>query len=385
MLQTAAMDRPFHTPFFEELHRNVLAAGGFFNAHLHLDRAGTLNDALALLDAPGRALSSLSLGGKHALIPRLHDSACYDPDILEERIGRHVEAMIALGTTRADTFIDVTDDRVGLDALDAALRVRGRLAGRIDLRVGAYSPLGFRDDEPRRLELLEEGLRRADFLGALPERDDRADYPEHIGFPESVRRMLLLSAESGKRVHIHVDQRNIAGEAGSETVLRLVRELGLETAEGREPRVWLVHAISPSAYPEKRFLSLIRGLAACGIGVVTCPSAAISMRQVRPCHAPTHNSIARVLEMLDAGVHVRVGSDNICDITSPAGTPDLMDELFLLANALRFYDSQILALLGAGRRLGSFELGLVRAHLAADRRETRKAAARFRHPRKPRR
>jgi hypothetical protein len=36
------------------------------------------------------------------------------------------------------------------------------------------------------------------------------------------------------------------------------------------------------------------------IGIITCPSAAISMRQLRPIKTYTHNSIARVLEMLEA-------------------------------------------------------------------------------------
>jgi hypothetical protein len=93
------------------------------------------------------------------------------------------------------------------------------------------------------------------------------------------------------------------------------------------------------------------------------------MRQYRTVLTPTGNSIARVLEMAAAGVHVRLGSDNICDITSPAGTPDLMHEIYVLCNALRYYDVEILAKFSAGLRLDAADRLRLQRHLAEDRRE----------------
>jgi cytosine/adenosine deaminase-related metal-dependent hydrolase len=148
-----------------------------------------------------------------------------------------------------------------------------------------------------------------------------------------------------------------------------VRELGLGRPREEEPQIWLVHVISPSAYDDTRFSSVINALVELNIGVICCPSAAISMRQIRHFAAPTHNSIARVIEMLAAGVHVRVGSDNVCDITSPAGTIDLIDEIFVLANAIRYYDLDIMASLAAGRRLNAQDQARLAAHLRHDREE----------------
>ena len=70
--------------------------------------------------------------------------------------------------------------------------------------------------------------------------------------------------------------------------------------------------------------------------------------------------------MLAAGVQVRIGSDNLCDITSPAGTVDLMDEIFVLANAVRFYDSEVLALIAAGKPLPEAARLRVADHLVHD-------------------
>jgi hypothetical protein len=64
---------------------------------------------------------------------------------------------------------------------------------------------------------------------------------------------------------------------------------------------------------------------------------------------------------------VRIGCDNINDVPSPAGTPDLVEELVNLSNAERFYDLNILARLGAGQRLTEKEQTTVQNHLAADR------------------
>jgi cytosine/creatinine deaminase len=367
------------TQFFVSLDNRIAALGGLFNAHLHIDRAETLEATLEVLGCSDLAqASAISLTGKHALIPMVHASACYDPLALEMRVGNCIDRLAALGTARADSVVDVTDDRVGFQALDRLLAIADKVRGSIEFRVGAYSPLGFRDDAPGRWTLIEESAGRADFLGALPERDDRQDYPDHIGFEESCRRFLDLAYRTGKSLHLHVDQRNHDHEAGAELVLRLSREMGLGRVDGAEPLIWLVHMISPSTYDKMRFAALAAGLAEEGIGVICCPSAAISMRQIRPIASPTGNSIARVLELLAAGVHMRLGSDNVCDITSPAGTLDLRDELFVLAHALRFYDIGVLARLAAGQSLTPEERARVVAHLEADRREVDAAVARYR-------
>jgi cytosine/creatinine deaminase len=363
------------TPFFAELRARIIALGGIFNAHLHLDRSGTYRETNELLNASktGAETSYLSLSAKHSIIPAVHASHCYDEDQLAGRANEFLDLMVSAGTTRADTLVDVTSDRVKLSALMRFLQIKRERHGTLDFQVGAYSPLGYKDDEPERWELLAEGAAIADFIGALPERDDQVDYPEHIGFDEHCRRMLVLSHQLGKPLHIHVDQKNFPLEGGSERVIRAIRELGItQPPSGKEPLIWLIHVISPSTYDELRFRNLLDSMLEYNLGVICCPSAAISMRQMRPVLTPTYNSIARIMDMLAAGIPVRVGSDNICDITSPAGTADLLDELFVLCNAIRFYDVDVLAKLGAGRPLAAAEVERVREHQKRDAAEVRR-------------
>jgi cytosine/adenosine deaminase-related metal-dependent hydrolase len=366
------------TPYFASLWSEIEANGGLFNAHLHIDRVFSYHETLALLaERKNEDASSLSLTAKHSIIPVIHASAIYNPDHLGARVETALDLMSEMGTSRADSVVDVTNDRVGTEAFEQLKDIRSRLRDRIDFRVGAYSPFGFSDNEPARWDLVRNAAQTADFIGSLPERDDLSRSPTHIGFEESCRRVLGLAAELNKQLHIHVDQQNHEAEGGSECVVRLMRELGLDKVRSAEPLVWLIHAISPSTYNEMRFKKLLDEMAACNVGVICCPSAALSMRQYRPVLSPTHNSIARVLEMLAAGVSVRLGSDNVCDITSPASTLDLLDEVYVLSNTIRYYDIKILAKLATGKLLDEADRRKIASHLEADARDVERSINRL--------
>jgi cytosine deaminase len=355
------------TPYFQELRNKISAQGGLFNAHLHIDRSGTFHDTLDLIKNNQTGASHISLSKKHSIIPTIHNSHCYETDNLITRVSEYIEMMIEVGTTRADTVVDVTTDIVQLSALDALIQVKNRYKNKIDFRLGAYSPLGFRDDEPERWSLIKKAAEYADFIGALPERDDTAVYPEHIGFNESCKRALQLSVDLKKTLHIHLDQQNHPYENATERFLAVAESLKIPVHSNEEPFIWLIHVISPSTYDEGRFNQLIARIKALNLGVICCPSAAISMRQIRNFNSPTYNSIARILEMLAIGIWVRTGSDNICDITSPAGTIDLVDELFVLCNAMRYYDLDVISKLGSGLHLDSSDRRNLAEHLEKDR------------------
>ena len=146
---------------------------------------------------------------------------------------------------------------------------------------------------------------------------------------------------------------------------------------GPDTLIWLINVISPSSFEGQRFHKLAQDLAELNIGVICCPSAAISLRQLRSLRSFTHKSIAGVLELAAAGGFVRIGSDNVCDITSPAGTLDLMEELFVLSNAMRFYDIEFLAHLGARKRIPDPLCKGVKRHLAEDQAQCEIAVAHY--------
>ena len=351
--------------------------GGMHNAHLHLDRAGTLDEKY--LESIGHRIldtSHISLHKKHSLITNIHSGIAYQELDFKARVNSFIDDMIAVNTNRADTLVDITPDGLGLNAFNWMREVKLERANEIDLHLGVYSPMGFENAHPEAWELIEEAAQYADFLAALPEADDTNEYPSHIGFYEHCRRFLQLAKSYNIPLHVHTDQRNEPSESGTEDLIKAVREFGGPEAEDGRVMVWAVHAISPSTYEDSRFNALVRNLVDCNIGIITCPSAAIGMRMYRPIMTPTYNSIPRILEMLAAGIHVRMGSDNIADICSPSTTANLIDEIFVLSAAIRFYQPEILAKLAVGDRLNQDDIHFIKEHLNKNEMEIQQFMAR---------
>jgi len=361
------------TAFYQHLHDEIEKLGGMHNAHLHLDRAGVLDDRyfqnqdLHVLNS-----SHISLKKKHYLINTIHEGPAYDAEDLNKRVNDCLDVMVATNTRLADSLVDVTADRVGLSALETLSKIKQQRSQDIELRLGTYSPLGFSDKNPERWEIIVEGAKQSDFIAALPEADDIDDYPDNIGFEEHCRRMLELAQELGKMLHVHTDQRNEPTEHGTERLIDTMEKYGAPKVDNGEPAVWAVHMISPSTYDDARFNRLVEKLLEHNIGVISCPSAAIGMRQLRPLMTPTYNSIPRILELAAAGVHIKLGSDNIADICSPTTTADLVDEVFVLSAAIRFYHIGTLAKFATGIKLDAGDIKEINAHLQKNDEEVAK-------------
>ena len=168
------------TPYFRKLHGEIMRLGGLYNAHLHLCRSGTLEETekmLAAAEKGAEQYSHLSIPKKHGLIPLIHAGPDYDRANIRARVGGYLEIMERVGTTRADTLVDVTTDRVGLSALEEMLRFKEERRKTFDLQLGSYTPMGFMDSEPDRWNLVARGAEMADFVGSLPERDGHDLYP----------------------------------------------------------------------------------------------------------------------------------------------------------------------------------------------------------------
>ena len=367
------------SPFYADLAQHIAQLGGMHNAHIHLDRANTLSDGyvdhgrVQVLES-----SHISLQKKHALIRTVHEGPAYDAPDLDRRARETIDVMIAANTRLADTMVDTTADRVGTNALSQLMALAAEMRDQIQIRCAAYTPLGFKDREPDRWRIFEEGVKLADFIGSLPEADDILDYPDNIGFEEHCTRMLDLVTRTGKLLHVHTDQINSPGENGTERLIQVMRrETGrLEDTNG-DPLVWTVHMISPSTYDEPRWSRFVQDMLELNIGVICCPSAAIGMRQLRAIPTPMYNSIPRILELAEAGVPIRLGSDNIADMCSPSTTADMTEEVFTLSAAIRYYRPAILAKFAAGKPLTTEERAIIREHLDRNDEEMAKLVRRF--------
>lgn len=286
--------------------------GGFACHHAHFDKA-------YLISLENLKLGQVDMQKKWALYKFLKEN--YTLEDLIERMSRCTERMIDQGVTYCRTMADA-DSTVELLPVKAALEVKRIFADQIQLDIGIQPLQGVLDRESRRC--VEQACEMADFVGGLPSRD-RPTPEKHLDV------IMKIAKDQNKMLDVHVDQENNPHE--NETEL-----LAFKTIEhGLEGRVFAVHAISVAAKPPNEQDRIIKLLKDAGIGVIICPSAAMSMKQL-DMTAPLHNSIAPFVKLIEAHVPVYLGVDNIHDLFMPMVDGDLWFECRMLMEACRFYD-----------------------------------------------
>lgn len=306
-----------------EFLRLVLEHGGFANYHAHFDKA-------YLISPQNLRLSMVDMQKKWALYKHLKES--YTRETLMERIGRGVQTMVDQGASYCRTLIDA-DSTIRTLGVEAALEVKKKFKGQIVFEIGVQPLQGVLDDDSR--EQFEKACSMADVVGGLPSKD-RPTPEKHLDV------IMRIAREQNKRLDVHVDQENNPFENETEMLARKTIEHGLEG------RVAAIHAISLAAKPALEQDRVIRLLKDAGVSVIVCPSAALSMKQL-DMTAPLHNSIAPVPKLLDAGVPVYLGVDNVYDLFMPLVDGDLWFECRLLMEACRFYDIDRVAQIAADR------------------------------------
>jgi cytosine/creatinine deaminase len=150
--------------------------------------------------------------------------------------------------------------------------------------------------------------------------------------------LFSVAKNTGKDIDVHIDQENNPDEKDTEWFVDAAANAGLEAESNLDSHD--IGCMSQNGKTEKGYIEKIKGN---DFNVTVCPWAAISMKQLKDKVAPVHNSIAQVDEMIEAGINVGVGNDNISDIFVPENNGDLFEEIKLIATACRLYDIKKLA------------------------------------------
>ncbi len=305
------MENPWDlkTQMLEAIKKN----GGFVNCHAHFDKA-------YYISREGLDKSNLKMEEKWNLSDDIKRNSTVEQ--IKERIRRSLDNMINQGCKLTCTFVDAYE-AVGHKAIDAANAVKEEYKDKIKL-VTMTQPLGGLIDEKART-LYEEITAKADIAGGLPSKDRPND-------DQSFDLLFEIAKKLNKPAFIHIDQENNPNERDSEKLITAVKKHGYQN------RTVAVHALSVSAQPKEYRMKIYKEFAELGIAVIVCPVEAINMLQLDQFNAPVHNSIANVPEMLEAGVLVGLGTDNISDFYGPFNDGDMWIELRMLMEACRFYN-----------------------------------------------
>ena len=281
--------------------------------HLHIDKSQTihpklLNESLAHMKEKWYLMREVKKNyTKKSLYNRMYDTTA---------------TLVEQGCTQMRTFIDV-DNIVGLDALYCARDIKAFWEGQgVDLQIGTQLLEGL--ETPESIQLFNSAAPLVDFIGCLPSRDVNPGKHLDIVFSKA--------AELNKDVEAHLDQCNIPIEKETEMFCNYVEKYNYQ---GKSRAI---HCVSLACQPLDYQKIIARRMHDLDIGVIICPSAAISMTQHTDYSAPIHNSIGPVKLFLEEGVNVGLGVDNVEDIFMPFCDGNLTFELRLLAEAERIYE-----------------------------------------------
>nr|WP_070958661.1 amidohydrolase family protein [Hyphomonas sp. Mor2] len=295
----------------------VRQRGGWSNHHGHFDKA-------YLISPENLALGFADMEKKWELYRHLKEN--YTHEDLVERISRALQTVVDQGSQYCRTMVDA-DSIIGLKPIHAAVEVKERFKDKIRFEIGVQPLEGVLDEASR--EQYIEACKLADFCGGLPSRD-RPQEEKHLDI------VMETAKELNKMVEVHVDQENNPFQHETEL-------LCLKTIEhGMQGRVYGIHSISVSAKDESEQDRIVALCKEADVGIVICPSAALSMKQL-PMQGPLHNSIGPFVKLKNAGVRTYLGIDNIADLFMPIVDGDMWTEVRMLMEACRHYDLEQIA------------------------------------------
>ncbi len=271
----------------------------FIDLHLHADRA--------YAQGPRRARSLEDAVEQVEAVKR----AATEEDIFE-RACKLFRRASAHGTTRLRTHVDI-DPVVGWRPLAAVARARRQFEEVLDVSIVAFATAHLDPSSAiGRRTITEAVAGQADMIGTV--------VPFHEDPTVSLNALLDIATELDVGADLHIDER-----AGSGYLEELADACLTRKMHGR---VTASHCCALATTPPADAARTIDKLAEARMTVIALPALNLHL-QDRGSITPRRRGITPVREMLDAGVPVRFGSDNVMDVFYPYGDADPLEAAFL--------------------------------------------------------
>jgi cytosine/creatinine deaminase len=274
---------------------------GFAEPHVHLDKTLSIGDGVenqsSTLDEAITLWNELCLGRSQADFEARADAA--------------LRLALSKGVTYLRTHINVGSE--SRTAILATLEVRERWRGRIDVQLCTLGIPGAPEEDAAYRDALGLGV---DVIGGSP---NHAPDP-----PAAIRSAFKLAEEYGRPIDLHIDESENPADRYVEMVAECTRVHGLAG------RVSVDHLCSLSYRPLDEQRRVAEALAAAGVNVVSLPAVNLLLQG----HTrPSARGLAPIRLLLDAGVNVCLGSDNVRDPFNPLGHYDPLWQANLAVHA----------------------------------------------------
>lgn len=231
-----------------------------------------------------------------------------------------LRASIQNGVQWFRSHVDI--DRVAqLHLLEANVALRKKFTHLIDIQLIAFPQMGMARD-PEVIDLMWRAMENgADVVGGMPHGEKNMD---------DAARQIEIAFEIAKKydadIDMHVDETD-------DPYWHSLEHLAEQTIEnGWEGRVTAAHCCAMSAWNDPMAARIIEKVAKARINVVTMAPINL-MLEGRGDRHPKRRGIARVKELLEAGVNVSCGQDDLKNMFYSYGNMDPLDVAFVVALA----------------------------------------------------
>lgn len=278
-----------------------MALPPYIESHVHLDSALTAGD-------PCWNMSGTLFEGIECWSKRKDKLSKED---VKERANKAIRMQAANGVQFVRTHVDVTDPT--LIALESMLELQQELKGIVDLQIVAFPQEGILS-YPKGKELMENAVKLgADCIGAIPHFEFTREYSV-----ESLNFAMKLAEKYDRLVDVHCDEIDDEASRGLETLA--CRAYEYEMGE----KVTASHTTAMHSYNNAYTTKLFRLLKMSKINFVSNPLVNTHL-QGRMDTYPKRRGVTRVKELLEAGMNVSFGHDDIFDPWYPLGTGNMVD------------------------------------------------------------
>jgi cytosine deaminase len=232
------------------------------------------------------------------------------------RASAALDRLILSGVTAVRTHVNVSE-RVGATGVRALREVAVAYRDLVDVQIVALatSPLTGPEGAGNRSALHEALAAGADLVGGAPQFDPRPD--ELIDYALDVARF------NGVGIDLHMDETLDPAVLSLRYLARRVFETGFEGP------VTASHCVSLSVQDESTRTEIARQVAEAGISVVALPHTNLFL-QGRDHPRSMPRGLTAVGDLLDAGVVVAAGADNVEDPYNPVGRSDPLETAALM-------------------------------------------------------
>lgn len=264
------------------------------DVHAHLDKAYTW-------DAAGRPEGSLG----DAVACWIDFGASHGYEQIAANAQRQLTAALAAGVTAMRSHANYYPGDDPLRGVRALVALREELRGLVDLQIVAMGG----PDHPDSL-IREAVALGVDLLGGAPHMS-----PD----PEAeIRRTVRLAEEAGIGIDVHTDENLNPDSQGLASLARLTAHW----PDGRRRDAG--HCVSLAVQPPDRLSEVLRLVADAGVGIVTNPLTNLYLQGWdHPQSMP--RALPPLREIVDAGVPLAAGGDNVQDPFNPLGNGDMVD------------------------------------------------------------